>query len=202
MRRMSVSRGRAKTADIKQDFTLATQNCLATILTSVSFLYLRPAKETKQKPIMPPDEKPQRCGCQNDQSKTRRISRCLESILFYLSRDSASPQVLITWLWCDVAEERDSKFKYTVLSFIDSETSRSHVKELTHLQIPYITWHSRAWGHLSSNRNVSITNLSTAIRKTTRTKADLSPSPTNPPLPHPSLNVILPTYCLPTEIRA
>jgi hypothetical protein len=47
----------------------------------------------------------------------------------YLSCDSASAQVLITWLWCDVREKRDSKFKYTVLSFIDSDTSRPHVAE-------------------------------------------------------------------------
>jgi hypothetical protein len=41
--------------------------------------------QKKTKEIAPRDEKPHRCECQNDQSKMRRMSRCLESILVYIS---------------------------------------------------------------------------------------------------------------------
>jgi hypothetical protein len=47
----------------------------------------------------------------------------------YLSSDSASAQIPIMRLGCDVAQTRDSKFKYTALTFIDSETFRLHVAE-------------------------------------------------------------------------
>jgi hypothetical protein len=46
-----------------------------------SFLTVR---ERKSKSV-PRNEKPQRCACQNDQGKMRLMSRCLESILFYIS---------------------------------------------------------------------------------------------------------------------
>lgn len=100
----------------------------------------------------------------------------------YLSCDLASAQILITWLWRDVRERRDSKFKYTALSFIDSETSRLHVAEefragrggtCTCGDYLHTEWHGRASGRQFQ--------ISKDNRNRTTTKTDLTPSPTSSP---------------------